>query len=79
MNFFGITEAAKRDAQRKAWEEEDRQKQVRRAKSIKAICNRHMDAAVLCKRPYRVKEHFVVSYEDMLRIWDIACHIEDNA
>ncbi len=58
---------------------EIRATQKKRALAIKKIANRHLDAAVLCKRPYAVKKHFVVSYEDMLRIWDIADHIAVDA
>lgn len=67
---------------RKAHVQDDseiRAAQKRRALAIKKIANRHLDEAVLCKRPYRVKEHFVVSYEDMLRIWDLADHIAVDA
>lgn len=58
---------------------EIRATQKRRALAIKKIANRHLDAARLGGPGFKVKEQFLVSYEDMLRIWDIADHIAVDA
>lgn len=60
---------------RKAYEDEDHRKLCHRAETIKTIANRNMKTGETSKG-LPVKEHIVVPYEDMLRIWDIADHMK---
>ncbi|ARB06081.1 hypothetical protein FDH38_gp027 [Dinoroseobacter phage vB_DshS-R5C] len=71
--------ARQRAADLKRYEAEDRKLLKQRALRIKAIANRHLNAAQLTSRPVPVKEHVVVPYEDLLRMWDIADHIATDA
>lgn len=64
--------------QREIWEEEQYQKQLGRAKTIEKIANRHLDSARLGGPNYNVKEHVLISYEDLLKIWDLAGRIRED-
>ncbi len=60
------------------WAEEDRQKQIRRARTIEQIANRHLDQARLGGPHYNTKSHVLISYEDLLNIWDLAGRLKED-
>jgi len=45
---------------------------VYRMKRIKGIANKYLDDAQLTSRPFPRKDNLVVTYDDLLHIWDIA-------
>ena len=57
------------------WEEENYKTQKKRLKSIQAICNKHMDSVP--QNLQTLDRQILVSYEDLLKIWDKCNHIED--
>ncbi len=68
----------RRKTQREIWEEEQYQKQLGRVKTIEKIANRHLDSARLGGPHYNVKEHVLISYEDLLKIWDLAGRVRED-
>lgn len=60
------------------WSEEDRQKQVRCARLIEQIANRHLDQDHLGGPHYNTKSHVLISYEDLLNIWDLAGRLKED-
>jgi hypothetical protein len=60
---------------RNKYDDEDHEKRLKRIKIIQEICNRHMATAEGRNR-LPVKEHVVIRYDDLLKIWDNADHIQ---
>lgn len=57
------------------WEEQNYQAQKKRLRRIQSICNKHMDGL---PPPLRTMDRkILVSYEDLLKIWDISDKIEE--
>ncbi|ANJ20668.1 hypothetical protein HYO98_gp11 [Dinoroseobacter phage DS-1410Ws-06] len=73
----GYPELEKREwiEARNKYDDEDHAKRMSRVRIIQNICNQNMKTAELGK-PFPKKEHVVVRYDDLLRIWDNAGRIE---
>lgn len=60
---------------RRYYEDQDHRRRMHRVKIIQKICNENMKSAEL-GGSFPKKEHVVVKYDDLLRIWDNAGCIE---
>lgn len=58
------------------WAEQNYKTQKKRLRFIQAICNKHMDSVP--QKLQTMDRQILVSYEDLLKIWDECNHIEDN-
>lgn len=73
----GYPELEKREwiEMRNRYDDEDHAKRMSRVRIIQNICNQNMKTAE-GRNSLPIKEHVVVPYDDLLRIWDNAGRIE---
>jgi hypothetical protein len=64
-----------RMTQKDIWEHERRETQSRRIKAIEKIANDHLAKARLGGPAFQVKKEVLISYEDLLKIWDLSDRI----
>lgn len=57
---------------RYSFEDKRREMQSRRIKAIEEIANEHLAKARLGGPGFKVKKEVLISYEDLLRIWDLS-------
>jgi hypothetical protein len=67
---------ARRAKQLEEWDRERYAKQCRRLGNIQKICNRHMDS--LPQNLQTLDRQILVSYEDLLKIWDACNYVKDD-
>lgn len=61
--------------QQMIWEQERREVQSHRIKAIEKIANDHLAKAKLGGPGFHVKKEVLISYEDLLKIWDLSDRI----
>lgn len=71
MKWFTSRAEKRRRAQFERYQREDQALFDRRMNRIKELANQNMEQAEL-KNGLPVRDHVVVPYEDLLKIWDIA-------
>lgn len=60
----------------KIWNDENYKNQVRRLKAIRNRCNKYLDSVPInLQTPDR---QILVTYEDLILIWDGANHVQDH-
>ena len=72
----GWIESKQRAKQRVVWDQEHRAKQARRANWIKKWSSKELD-----KVPFKlqhVERQVLVSYGDLLKVWDISDHLLED-
>jgi len=78
MNWFFESRAKRaRRAQMKIYQREDQKSFDTKMDAIMRIARNNMKQAELGKERLPVREHVVVSYDDLLKIWDIASNAKE--
>ncbi len=77
LYFTGRLEKKYIKIRREIWENEDRLKQKDRARTIQKLAYERMNS--IPPKLQRMEREILVKYETLLKIWDIASHIEENA
>lgn len=77
MKWFISRAEKRRRAVFERYQREDQQSFNTKMESIMRITNKNMKQAELRKGGLPVRDHVVVPYEDLLKIWNIASNAKD--